>query len=512
MRLESAVKNIKYSILTYILNYILKFVVRFVFIKYLSIEFLGINGLLGNILTVFSFAEMGIGTAVVFSLYGPLARAELDTVKALVQLLKKAYHCIGYCIFFMGILFLPWLEDLIQTGQNDLKIEFLSFYYLIFLLNTCISYFYSYKISLLQADQKQYIYSFYHSFFQMTLSFIQIVFLIYCKSYAVYIILMCSFTFLENRFISQKVDELYPFLKNKIRCCLNKDIKKDITYNVKALVIHRVSDIMIGSSANLILSKFVGLAVVGVFSNYMMVITAVEALLAQTVAAITATIGNMVASENNDRKNKIFEVIEFIVAWQAMLLATGFYVLLNGVISIWIGEIYTVDKLVLICIVLQFYLRFMRRAIWVFRDAFGLYWQDRYKSVAEMLVNLAAGIYFTVSYGMVGVVLGGILSTLLTSFWIEPYILFNNGLDIRLRKYFMNYLKFSAITFFIMVIVQKIYYSCFREVTVLNLSIGMFLCIVIPNVIWIFIFRNRDEFKYLANIIRNRIFNKGLAG
>lgn len=508
MRLESVVKNIKYSTLAYILNYILKFVVRFVFIKCLSMEFLGINGLLGNILTMLSFAEMGIGTAVVFSLYKPLAKNDINTVKALVQLLKKAYNYIGYCIFIMGILFLPWLNDLISSDQS---VEFLSFYYLIFLTNTSISYFYSYKISLLQADQKEYIYSFYHSFFQMALSLIQIVFLIYCNSYAIYIVLMCIFTLLENKFISRKVDELYPFLQDKKHCYLDEDIKKGITNNVQALVIHRVSGIMVGSTANIILSKFVGLVTVGVFSNYMMVITAVEALLAQTIAATTATIGNLVVSENTERKNKIFEVIEFTVAWQAMILATGFYVLLNVLISVWIGENYIVDEPILLCIVIQFYLRFMRRAILVFRDAFGLYWQDRYKSVAEMLINLLAGIYFTINYGMIGVVLGGILSTLLTSFWIEPYILFNNGLNISLRKYFMNYFKFSLVTIVIVMTVQKIYSVYCKEVNIVNLSIGVFLCLGISNIIWAFIFRNSDEFKYLRNILRNRIFSKGLS-
>lgn len=506
MRLETAIKNIKYSAITYILTYILKFAVRFAFIKNLSIEILGINGLFGNILAMLSFAEMGIGPAIVYSLYKPLAEKDFKTVKSLMDLFKKAYCSIGCIIFVLGILILPWINIFIK---NDAEIEHLKIYYLIFLVNTSISYFYSYKASLLQADQKQYICSYYHGVFQIVLSIIQIVLLVVFQNYVLYILSMCIFTFLENYYLAKKVDLLYPFLKLKNSETLDMAIKDNIIQNVKAMVIHRFSNTISYYSGNVIISKIIGLAEVGLYSNYVLGITVLESLAAQMVSATTATIGNMVVIDDDNKKVKIFKVMEFVVAWEAMLMSVGIFILLDDFILLWLGKEYVFAKYITLSLAVSFYFRFMRRAILVFRDAYGLYWQDRYKSVAEMFINIGLSTYLTINYGIIGVIWGGIISNLLTNFWIEPYVLFKNGLKIKFRDYLKRYFCFGLVTTIIYIILLFVKINIIAGGFDLMLfAVNTLLLLVISNFIWVLSFRNLGEFNYLFSLVKIKICSR----
>ena len=172
-RVEQASKNIKYSTIAYIINNLLKFVVRLVFVKSLSIEYLGIHGLLSNLLAMLSLAELGVGPAIVYSLYKPLAEKDTETIKALMALFRKAYAAIGISIIGIGVSMMPWLDWFIKSNT----ISDIQWFYFVFLLNTGISYFYSYKGNLLIADQKQYINSIYQSSGQIALAVLQIIFL-----------------------------------------------------------------------------------------------------------------------------------------------------------------------------------------------------------------------------------------------------------------------------------------------------------------------------------------------
>lgn len=505
MRLETAIKNIKYSAITYVLTYILKFAVRFVFIKNLSIEFLGINGLFGNIIAMLSFSEIGISAAIIYSLYKPLAEKDFSTVNMLMALFKKAYCSIGYIILFLGILILPWLNFFVKDnhGINNLEI-----YYLIFLINTSISYFYSYKASLLQADQKQYIYSYYHAIFQIILAIIQIILLIFFQNYILYILSMCIFTFLENYYISKKVDILYPFLNLNTTVRLKSDIKENIVQNIKAMVIHRFCNTISYYSGNIIISKILGLAEVGLYSNYILGITVLESFAAQVITATTATVGNMVVLDDDNKKVKIFNVMEFIIAWEAMLMSCGIFMLLDDFILLWLGKEYVFAEYITLSLAISFYFRFMRRTVLVFRDAYGLYWQDRYKSIAEMLINISASTYLTINYGIVGVIWGGIISNFLTNFWIEPYVLFKNGLKIEFNKYLKRYFYYVFITTIICLIISFVKINILYNFCFTPFIANILLLLFVSTFIWILSFRNFDEFNYLYSVMKIKFFMK----
>lgn len=501
MAIQAVVRNIKYSVLNYIAVNLLKFIVRMVFVKTLSIEYLGVNGLFTNVLAMLSLAELGIGPAIVYSLYKPLAYGDKETVKSIMRLFKKVYIAVGGIILVLGLALFPFLDSFIKNGQSVPQVHY---FYLVFLLNTVVSYLWTYKRSLLIADQKQYVVNIYQTAVQVLVAVLQIIFLLIFADYWCFIILMLLGTILENFSIARKADNEYPYLKETARF-LDLDIKRQIVKNTKAMIFHKIGGMVVFSSSNLVLSKFAGLAAVGLYSNYYMVIAALNAFAGKFFESITASIGNLMVLEENSKKVKAFKVIEFITALQAAICFCGLYVLFNSFVELWVGKNYLFNDAVVAAMAFLFYLTYMRKAVLMFRDACGLYWNDRYKPLAESVINLAVSIYLTIHYGVIGVVVGGIISTLLTCFWVEPYVLFNNGIDIKLKDYFVDYLKFTAAALLSAFASKFVYDSLFTKVTLLNFISGILICVSITFVLWVIVFYKRGEMQYLGGFIASKI-------
>lgn len=501
MAIKSIGKNIKYSAVNYLIINLLKFIVRMVFIRTLPIEYLGVNGLFTNVLAMLSLAELGIGPAIVYSLYKPLAYGDKSTVKAIMHLFKKVYIAIGGVILLLGLMLYPWLDSFIKDGQTVPDVHY---YYLVFLLNTVVSYLWTYKRSLLIAGQKQYVVNIYQAAVQVLIAILQIIFLIIFGNYWCFIILMLLGTVLENFSIARKSDKEYPYLKESADK-LNDDIKQQIVKNTKAMICHKIGGMVVFSSSNLVLSKFAGLAAVGLYSNYYMVIAALNNFAGKFFEAITASIGNLMVVEEGRKKIKAFKFIEFITALQAAICFCGLYVLFNPFVTLWVGREYLFDEAVVAAMAFSFYLTYMRKAVCMFKDAAGLYWNDRYKPLAESIINLMASIYLTIHYGVIGVVIGGIISTLLTCFWIEPYVLFNNGVDIKLKDYYIDYFKFTVVAFAGTFISKLLYINLFAKVSLINFIVGIFICVCVILALWFVVFRNREEMQYLLKFIKPRI-------
>lgn len=492
--------NIKYSAVNYIAVNLLKFIVRMVFVKTLPIEYLGVNGLFSNILVMLSLAELGIGPAIVYSLYKPLAYGDKESVKSIMRLFKKVYIAVGGIILVLGLALFPFLDSFIKDGQSVPQVHY---FYLVFLLNTVVSYLWTYKRSLLIADQKQYVVNIYQAVVQVLVAVLQIIFLLIFADYWCFIILMLIGTVLENFSIARKADKEYPYLNEKAEA-LDLDIKEQIVKNTKAMICHKIGGMVVFSSSNLVLSKFAGLAAVGLYSNYYMVIAALNTFAAKFFESITASIGNLMVLEESSKKIKAFKITEFITALQAGICFCGLYILFNPFVELWVGKEYLFSDTVVATMAFSFYLTYMRKAVLMFRDACGLYWNDRYKPLAESIINLVVSIYLTIHYGVIGVVLGGVISTLLTCFWVEPYVLFKNDIDIKLKAYFVDYLKFTVVTLCAASISKFMYVNLFAKVTSLNFIAGIFICVSMTLVLWLAVFAKREEMQYLVNFAKSK--------
>ncbi len=496
-RTRSSIKNLIVALIGQIFGLIVSYLARIVFLRYLDAEYLGLNGLFTNLLTMLALVELGVGPAMVFSLYKPLAENDTEKVKSLMQLYKRAYMLIGLLIFALGLAFTPFYPALI----NDLPdIPRLNLIYLLFVANTAVSYLYSYKRSLIITDQKRYIATIYRYGFYILLNVGQILILVLTRNYILFLLLQVFSTWLENYLVSRKADRMYPFLSEKNVRKVDPQTVTGIKKNVGAMLFHKIGEIFVTASNNIFMAKFVNLTAVGIFSNYELVTNAIKMVTSQIFQSVVASVGNLNASETEADREKLyrtFQATNFVGFWVFAFCAVALLVLLNPFIALSFGEDLIFELPVVILIVITFYISGMRRAILTYRDAAGLYWIDRYKPLAESVIKVATTIPLALKMGVAGIFLGTIISTLTTCFWVEPYVLYRYVLRQKLSAYFRKYFEYTLIgviacliTVWITGFVPQSGWS--------GLLIKGLLCAVIPNAIFIIFFYRTPEFQYLV--------------
>lgn len=504
MRTRSSILNLIFAISGQSIGLLVSFIARIVFIQVLGTEYLGLNGLFTNILSILSLIELGVGPALTFSLYKPLAENDTQKVKSLMRLYKKAYITIGVLILIFGVSLAPFLENFIKTMPDIPHIHLI---FLLFVINAATSYFFSYKRSLIISDQKRYIATIYRYSFFILLNIVQIILLYFTHNFILFLVCEILFTFAENIVVSKKADKLYPYLKQKNVQKIDKETLSQITRNVRAMLAHKLGSVVVSSTDSLILSKFVGLVGVGLYSNYLLIINALNIVTSQVFTSITASVGNLGATESEDRKKFIFNVVFFMNFWIYGVASICLIVLLNPFIRLWIGEDFILDTSIVLVIIFNFYLTGMRKGVLTFRDALGIYWYDRHKPIFESIINLVGSLILVSKFGMIGVFIGTTISTILTCFWVEPYVLYKYGFKTTVLPYFKKYALYSAIIVGTYIITDSLSMN-FTDENIINFVIQLLICLVIPNIIFTLLFYRTNEFKYLYNIIQNYIFKK----
>ena len=503
-RTKSSLINFFFAVLGQGLGLIISFIARIFFIKILGSEYLGLNGLFTNILTVLSLAELGVGTAITYSLYAPLANKDEKKCQMLMQLYRKIYIAIGLFILIVGIAITPFLSVFIKDLPDIPNINLI---YILFVVNTAISYFYSYKRNLIIADQSRYIATIYRYGYYILLNVFQIIYLVITKDYIVFLVLQIIFTFAENVSVSIKADKMYPFLKDKTKRKLDDRSKKEIVKNTKAMMMHKVGDVIVNSTDNILLSSFVGLTAVGLYSNYYLITNALNIVISQVYNSITASIGNLCATDSPEKQYKVFKKINFLTFWIYCFTSICLVILFNPFIEIWIGKEYLFSMSIVLVLVVNFYLSGMRKSVLAFREAAGLFYRDRYKPIFEAIVNLVVSIILAMKFGTIGIFLGTLISTMTVCFWIEPLILYKYEFHVSVKKYFVDYIKKGLLMVGICLFAYILCLPSLGNIYV-NFIYKLLICIIVPNMILLLIYRKSDEFQYFYKNLFLKIIKK----
>lgn len=498
-RTNKSIKNTLFAFLANLIAIIIGFIAQKVFIIILGTEYLGLNGLFTNIVTMLGIAELGIGTAIIYNLYKPLADNDTETIKSLMQFYKKAYRFIALAISLIGILIMPFLPHLV----NDLTINInINIVYLLFILDIICSYLLVYKRSILYADQQNYIVSAVHMIYLIVLNVSQLGILYYTKDYYIYLIIKIVMRILENVILSIIVNKKYNYLNNKNVKKLDKNIEKDIIKKVKALGIHKTAGFIVSGTDNIIISKFLGIITVGLYSNYYMIINAVQTLFGQAITALTPSIGNLLISENHKKRYEVFKKIRFANFWIACITSIAILIILPPFITIWIGDKFLLDQIVLIVLVFNFFQNMMRYSYLSFKEAAGIYYEDRFVPIIESLLNIILSIIFVKIFGLAGVFLGTIISGLAIWCYSNPRYVYKNLFN-------RNYLSYAKETigyillFIIIAIITYLFASLFSFNNIyMTLIINILICLTIPNIILFITFHKTDNFKYYINKIK----------
>ncbi len=501
-RTSNSLKNVRYATLLKLLVVVVNFLARRVFITVLTDEYLGLNGTFANILSVLSLAELGVGTAITFSMYQPLAEHDDERLLSLMALYRKYYRIIGCVIAVVGAALTPALPYLIHDIPNVPHIEII---YLMFVFDSAMSYFFVYKQSIIIADQKQYIVTTYQNITAVCMVLVQIVLLLITKNYFVYLGVKLVSTLTNNMLLARKADKLYPFLKKKEIQPLPADVQQGISRNIRATMMHRIGSVVVFETDNVLIMYFIGAIAVGFYSNYLMITRGLQDIYILIYRAITASVGNLCAEEDKSHAQAVFWKLDFFTRWLYGFSSICLLVLLNPFISsVWLKENYLFSMPIVLLMCVNFYVTGLRQSSLTFRDAMGLYWYDRYKAIFESLINLVVSVILAIPYGIVGIFIGTFVSTMTTCFWIEPYMLFKHGFHANVGAYFR---KYGLHTLYTVIIGAGTWYlaSLLPELGFLPFVGKLFICAIVPNLCYWLIYGRTEEFRYAVDLLKSRL-------
>ena len=494
-RTRNSIRNAVFSIGGYAFTMILQLVGRRVFLMVLSNEYLGLGGLFSSILSMLALSELGVGTAMVYALYKPVAENNTEKIKSLMALYKKLYTAIGVFILVVGVLVTPFLQFLIKDMPD---IKYIRVYFILYVFNSAFSYFCTYKRSLIICNQKEYISTTTTTIAAMVTRVLQIVVLLVTGNYMLYLIVQIIVTVAENLWISHIANKMYPFIKEKDIVPLDKEDVSSIRKNIGAMFGHKMGDVIVNTTDSLIISRILGLAYVGLFSNYNLILSNIQTISNKIIYSLNASIGNLTASSDKKHSEEILDNIVFLTYCFQCFVTTTLIVILQDFVSLWVGTEHLLENAVVVIFVANLYFATMRAPVMIFRNATGTFWNDRYKPICESVANLVVSIPLTYVMGIGGVKLGTLISTLTVAFWWEAYALYKYYFNKGVMRYLFKQAKFAFIT---AVCVALTYIVCqlVHTTLIVQLIIKVIICCIVPNVINVLLFYRTSEFKFIQN-------------
>ena len=500
-RTTATIKNALISITIQLITLLLMFVQRTFLIKCLTAEYIGLEGLFSNILSLLNMVELGFGSALIFSMYRPMADGDEKKLVILLKLYKKVYITCGTIILLIGLLLTPFLKYLIKDVPSIPEIYFI---YSLYVINTAVSYFFVYKSSILIVAQEQYIINLNRFVFLIIQIVIQVFVLISFKNYIFYYIVTLICTFLTNISISRIADNRFPYIREDVSENLSKEELNEIKDYVSVMFLNKVGWIVLNGTDNILISKFIGIIAVGVYSNYMLLINASLGLIGRIYTALTPSVGNLAATSDGTKAYKVFKDVFFITNLIAAVCTICMLLLMNPLIELWLGCDFVLGSWSVVIIVVNFYLAIIRRASFSFDEAYGLLRYCKYKPFFESLTNLIISIILAKMIGFNGVLLGTTVSTLMFTFWIEPYVLYKFVFNISPLKYFILLLKYLFITLIILgpclfisqyIIINSFIQLIFSALLYFGLIIALFIILRYKS----------PEFLYFKTVIKSTV-------
>ncbi|MEG2413291.1 MAG: hypothetical protein RSB61_01420 [Clostridia bacterium] len=441
-RIENSLKASTLGIINQIISIVMSFAYRTAFLYVLSVEYLGLNGLFTDILGLLSLAELGIGTAIIYRLYEPVCGEDNAKVGKIMNFYKTVYRVVALVVAALGLLIMPFLQFFINDASEipaDVNIYLI---YSLFLVQTLSTYLFSYKQSLLTVDQHGQTVSLFNMLCNIAKNVAMLAVLFATKNYLFTLVASIIIQLLSNYvfslFISKKYKEVFA-TKEK----LDKEEKKIILRDTSALMLHKVGYVALSSTDRIVITAFVGLGVGGIYSNYTLIVAAINLLVAQIMSNLMPSIGNLIASKDLRRESEIFDKILFLNLWITSFCAVGMFALFQPFIIVWQSVELTLPTSSVLWICLNFFLLSSKGAVGAFINTSGLFVKDRLRPLIESALNIVVSIALVRVIGLNGVFVGTFVSCVATSLWREPYILSKYHFKEKFfAKYWAKYLGF----------------------------------------------------------------------
>ena len=496
---KNATRNIIYGMLLKIYQMFMPFIMRTVIIYYLGAEFLGLNSLFNSILQVLNLAELGVGSAMVFSMYKPIAENDTQKLCALLNLYKKYYRIIGMLILIVGITIVPILSKLI-SGNLPAEVDLYILYFLNLLATVLTYWLFAYKNSLLQAYQRTDVVSKVFIVTDTIKYLLQIISLVIFKDYYLYCIVLLSCQILNNIMTAYSAKKRYPNLEPKGK--LPKDEQKVINGKIKDLFTTKLATALLSSGDTLVISSMLGLIMLAIYQNYFYLISAVLGCFTIIHTAITAGIGNSLIVDKIEKVKNTFDMLFFGILWLLTFCVGCFLSLMQPFMRIWVGNELMLKNIMVILLVIYFCVYELTQFFSIYKEAAGIWHQDRFRPLVCSIINIILNLIFVQKWGVYGVVLATIISSGCISL---PWVI-HNVFKYILKEppfvYLQRFIKYIftgiVINILINIVTSRIHLSLIME-----LGVKLVLCVIAINIVWSIFFWKTKEFAGIRNMMLN---------
>ncbi len=503
-RTQNAKRNIIWGFVEKIVAILLPFICRTVMIKTLGAEYIGLNSLMTSILSVLSITELGFGSAIVFSMYKPIAENDEKKLCALLNLYKKIYHYIGLIILVLGLSIIPILPKLIKgTHPADVNLYIL---YIVYLFNTVVSYFlYSYKASLFTAHQRNDILSKRNSIITFLSNTLQIICLVLFNNYYIYVIIVPIATITTNLINAYYAKKIYPniFCEGDI----TQEEKNDIKKRVSGLISYKIYNVIFTTVDTIVISSFLGLKELAIYNNYYYIQNSIVGFLVILTNSITAGIGNKLITNTKEENYADFKKFSFAKGWICSWCAVCLACLYQHFMKLWAGEEMTFSFITMILMTLYFFIPRITSMTYTYREAAGLWWEDRARPLVATVINLTINLATVKIIGTNGVLLSTIICSLFINFPWGTHILFKHCFKISEKEYMIKMCYYIIVTAFATTI-TLIICNLLPGTGIITMIVKLLICVPVPNAIFYAFYFKLQEFEKSKELLKNLISRK----
>lgn len=474
------------------LDSLLGIVSRTVFIHFLGSQYLGLAGLLGSVLGFLSITELGIASAIGFSLYKPLANGDTKTVSALMSLYRRAYRVIAAIVFVCGIGLFFFLDFFVPPEQQPPETGFA---YFVFLANTVLGYLLSYKITLLNSDNHGYRLAPITIGMSVVQTVVQVIGLLLFKSYTVYLIVLLVYSAVRMIIGNHCITKWYSHIDFRSKEKLDGTTQHEIKRNIGGLVIAKIGTYLVDSTDNLIITKMISLVATGINSNYMLIRNMVNGYISTVFGGISASMGNVVAIETDNKKREVFDTLMFCAYFIYSFEAVCFMCLFNSFIGeIWLGRDYTFDAMTVALLVISNFQTGLRIPVLSMKSAAGKYMEDAWVPFAFATINLVLSIFLAKRIGITGVYLGTIIGSLLTADWYRPIVIYKHVFHVSVWQYYRKQIIYVILGLLLIFVTYFVTLQIMTPYPIITFILKTLVSATMPIMVNVLVFRKTEEF------------------
>lgn len=508
-RFENTKRNSLWGIINKIIYLVFPFISRTIIIKKLGAEYLGLSSLFASILNILNLTELGIGSAIIFSMYKPLAEHDNNKICALMNLYKNIYRFIGIIILILGLLVMPFLNKIISNDiPKNINIFIL---YSIYLFNSVVSYWlFAYKNCLLQVHQRNDITSKISIYLTIIINLIQITILIIFENYYLYVIFTPILTIIQNITTERYVSKNYP--QYKCAGIIPKSEKQDLKKRISGLMLTKIAAASRNSLDSIVISIFLGLNSVATYSNYFYISNSLTAILIIFTTAMAAGIGNSLVTETKEKNIKDLNIINFIYISISGFCFCCLISLYQPFMNLWVGKELILSNTLMITFAIYFLVEKSLNIIGQYYDAAGLWWKGKWKGFIEAILNLILNLILCYYFGMLGIITATIITIIFVGFPLTTHYVFKYEFNTSPKKYilqeYLYIIILITIGFIIYYLNTLIPFGNTVSTNLLFMIIRLIITIIFYIIIYLIFFKDQKIFKESVKWLKLHIYNK----